>query len=72
MVGENAVLGDGESAGFADGLRIAGEREGARIEGLGLNVSGADKQRDDRKQMPHDCPGQSRFHLVRVCQALPV
>ena len=44
MIGENTVLRDRESAGLADGLRIAGEIEGARIEGLGLNVSGADKQ----------------------------
>ena len=44
MIGENAILRDGKSAGFAEGLRIAGKLEGARIEGLSLNVSGADKQ----------------------------
>lgn len=47
MISKHAVRRDREGSGFAQGPRIAREFEGARIEGLSLDVSSEDEQ-----QMP--------------------
>ena len=41
VIGQDAIAGHAESAGLAQRLRIAGESEGARIEGLGQDMASA-------------------------------